>query len=162
MKFGFCIPRLNKRLADRTSIPRIIRHNFGFKVHPGWCWLINPKKAAYNRVYNRTTTGCMLHWFLMLLLAGPMTFPFISCTDGDSAGSTYVQPSIDKNGKFRKGHVRKSVSTNKNAIKNQHRSRYYYKTRGKYRRKKKWLVAVLAKEFDAHDFKLFPVELTIL
>ena len=137
MKFGFCIPSLNKRLAARTSIPRMFRHNFGFKFSPGWCWLINPKKAAYNRVYNRTTTGYMLHWFLMLLLAGPMTFPFISCTDGDSVGSTYVQPSIDKNGKFRKGHVRKSVSTNKNAIKNQHRSRYYYKTRGKYRRKKK-------------------------
>ena len=52
------------------------------------------------------------------------------------AGSVYVEPSIDKNGKFRKGHVRKSVSTNKDAIKNQNRSRYYYETRGKYRRKK--------------------------
>jgi len=52
------------------------------------------------------------------------------------AGSVYVKPSIDKNGKFRKGHVRKSVSTSKDAIKNQNRSRYYYQTRGKYRRKK--------------------------
>ena len=53
-----------------------------------------------------------------------------------NAGSVYVVPSIDKNGKFRKGHVRKSVSTSKDAIKNQNRSRYYYQTRGKYRRKK--------------------------
>ena len=53
-----------------------------------------------------------------------------------NAGSVYVEPSIDKNGKFRKGHVRKSVSTSKDAIKNQNRSRYYYQTRGKYRRKK--------------------------
>ncbi len=52
------------------------------------------------------------------------------------SGSVYVKPSIDKNGKFRKGHVRKSVSTSKDAIKNQSRSRYYYQTRGKFRRKK--------------------------
>jgi hypothetical protein len=51
-------------------------------------------------------------------------------------GSVYVKPSIDKNGKYRNGHIRKSVSTSKDAIKNQNRSRYYYQTRGKYRRKK--------------------------
>lgn len=137
MKFGFRIPNLNKRLAARTSMSRILRHNLGFKAPRGWGWITNPKKAAYNRIYNRTTTGCMLHWFLMLLLTGFLSFQLSSCTDGDSGGSTYVEPSIDKNGRFRKGHVRKSVSTNKNAIKNQNRSRYYYQTRGKYRRKKK-------------------------
>jgi hypothetical protein len=52
------------------------------------------------------------------------------------SGSVYVEPSIDKNGKFRKGHVRKSVSTSKDAMKNQNRNRYYHQTRGKYRRKK--------------------------
>jgi hypothetical protein len=78
----------------------------------------------------------MLHLIWMMLLAGFLTSQLSSCTDRDSGGSTYVKPSIDKNGKFRKGYVRKSVSTNKNAIKNQNRSRYYYKTRGKYRRKK--------------------------
>ena len=48
----------------------------------------------------------------------------------------YVKPSIDYKGKFRKGHVRMPVSTKKNAIKSQNRSKYYYQTRGKYRRKK--------------------------
>ena len=48
----------------------------------------------------------------------------------------YVKPSIDYKGKFRKGYVRMPVSTKKNAIKSQNRSRYYYQTRGKYRRKK--------------------------
>jgi hypothetical protein len=48
----------------------------------------------------------------------------------------YVKPSIDYKGKFRKGHVRMPVSTKKNAIKSQNSSRYYYQTRGKYRRKK--------------------------
>jgi len=45
--------------------------------------------------------------------------------------AVYVKPSIDYKGKFRKWHVRKNVSTDKNAIKNHNRSRYYYHTRGK-------------------------------
>ena len=53
----------------------------------------------------------------------------------DKAGGVYVKPTITRTGKFRKGHVRKKVSSDKNAIMNQNRSRYYYKTRGKYRRK---------------------------
>ena len=63
----------------------------------------------------------------------------ISCTDSsdDSKGGTYIKPSVDYKGKYRRGHVRKSVSTSKNAIKNRNRSRYYYETRGKYRRKSK-------------------------
>lgn len=50
--------------------------------------------------------------------------------------AVYVKPSIDYKGKYRKGHVRMPVSTKKNAIKSQNRSRYYYQTRGKYRRQK--------------------------
>ena len=60
MKFGFRIPNLNKRIAARTSVKRIIRHNLGFKAPRGWGWLTNPKKAAYNRVYNRTSKGCLV------------------------------------------------------------------------------------------------------
>ena len=52
------------------------------------------------------------------------------------SGYSYVKPSIDSRGRYRKGHVRKSVSTSKNAYRNQAKSRYYYQTRGKYRRKK--------------------------
>lgn len=48
---------------------------------------------------------------------------------------TYVNPSVDYRGRYRKGHFRKAYSTDKNAIKNQARSRYYYHTRGKYRNK---------------------------
>jgi hypothetical protein len=58
-------------------------------------------------------------------------------SDSSSGGKpVYVKPSIDYKGKFRKGHVRMPVSTKKNAIKSQNRSKYYYQTRGKYRRKK--------------------------
>jgi hypothetical protein len=81
--------------------------------------------------------GVKFSFFILLLfLSG--TSIFISCDfkKSENAGGTYVKPSIDYKGRMRKGYVRKKVSTNKNAIKNQNRSRYYYHTRGKYRRKK--------------------------
>lgn len=71
MKFGLRIPSLRKRIAARTSIKRIIRHNLGMKAPRGWGWLTNPRKAAYNRVYSRTTRGCMfslLFWPLLLMV----------------------------------------------------------------------------------------------
>ena len=34
-----------------------MRHSLGLKAPRGYGWLTNPKKAAYNRVYNRTTVG---------------------------------------------------------------------------------------------------------
>jgi hypothetical protein len=35
MKFGFRIPSLTKRIAARTSVKRIIRHNQGLKAPIG-------------------------------------------------------------------------------------------------------------------------------
>lgn len=58
MKFGLRTPSLRKRIAARTSLKRFVRHNLGFKAPRGWGWLTNPKRAAYNRVYSRTTVGC--------------------------------------------------------------------------------------------------------
>jgi hypothetical protein len=60
MKFGFRIPSLKKRIAARTSWKRVVRHSLGLKAPRGWGWFTNPKKAAYNRVYNRTTRGCLV------------------------------------------------------------------------------------------------------
>jgi hypothetical protein len=60
LKFGFRTPSLKKRIAARTSWKRVVRHSLGLKAPRGWGWLTNPKKAAYNRVYNRTTMGCGL------------------------------------------------------------------------------------------------------
>lgn len=71
MKFGFRKPSIKKRIAARTSAKRIIRHNLGLKAPRGWGWLTNPKKAAYNRVYSRTTKGCSIT--LAILLSGLTT-----------------------------------------------------------------------------------------
>jgi len=76
MKIGIRIPSIKKRIAARTSVKRYIRHSLGLKAPRGWGWITNPKKAAYNRIYNRTTvgSGCMivllsLTGFLVMIIA---------------------------------------------------------------------------------------------
>jgi len=55
VNFGIRKPSLTKRFAARTSWKRYVRHNLGFNAPRGWGWLTNPKKAAHNRVYDRTS-----------------------------------------------------------------------------------------------------------
>jgi hypothetical protein len=57
MKFGLRTPSLRKSIAARTSPARFVRHSLGLKAPRGWGWLTNPRKAAYNRVYSRTTVS---------------------------------------------------------------------------------------------------------
>ena len=66
MKFGFRIPSITKRIAARTSVKRIIRHNLGFKAPRGMGWITDPKKALYNKVYNKTSRGCLVSIVFML------------------------------------------------------------------------------------------------
>lgn len=68
MKFGFRVPSIKKRIAARTSPKRYIRHNLGLKAPRGMGWFTNPKKAVYNRVYNRTSVGCTSILIILLLL----------------------------------------------------------------------------------------------
>ncbi len=74
----------------------------------------------------------ILLFFFILFVLG-------SCDSENTSGRkpVYVKPSVDKNGRVRKGYVRMPVSTKKNAVKNQNKSKYYYNTRGKYRKKTK-------------------------
>jgi hypothetical protein len=55
VKFGVRKPSLKRRIAARTSWKRVVRHRMGVKVPRGMGWFTNPKKAAYNRIYNRTS-----------------------------------------------------------------------------------------------------------
>ena len=55
MKFGFRKPSLKKRISARTSIKRRVVHRAGIKMPRGYGWIRNPKKYAYNKVYNRTS-----------------------------------------------------------------------------------------------------------
>jgi len=68
VKIGFRKFSLNKRIAARTSVKRYIRHSLGFKAPKGFGWIINPRKAAYNKVYNKTTRGCLVSLSVMVAL----------------------------------------------------------------------------------------------
>lgn len=57
MKFGIRTPSLKRRFAARTSWKRYVRHSLGLKAPRGFGLLTNPKKALYNRVYNRTSVS---------------------------------------------------------------------------------------------------------
>ena len=59
MKIGFRKPSLKKSISARTSLKRVVRHNLGVKAPKGMGWFTDPKKSAYNRVYNRTTRSCL-------------------------------------------------------------------------------------------------------
>jgi hypothetical protein len=55
VKFGFRKPSLKKRITSRTSIKRQVVHRAGIKMPRGYGWVRDPKKYAYNKVYNRTS-----------------------------------------------------------------------------------------------------------
>lgn len=58
MKFGMRTPSLKKSLKARTTgkakraLKKAIIPGYGKK---GIGWITNPKKAAYNKIYNKTT-----------------------------------------------------------------------------------------------------------
>lgn len=70
MAWGFRKPSLWKRIAARTSVKRYIRQSLGLKAPRGWGWITNPRRAACNRIYNRTTfglgRGCLVMLIVML------------------------------------------------------------------------------------------------
>jgi len=75
MKFGFRVPSINKRIAARTSVKRMIRHNLGFKAPRGLGWITNPKRALYNKVYNKTSRGCLVN--VLFLLSMSLAFVYV-------------------------------------------------------------------------------------
>jgi hypothetical protein len=75
MKFGFRIPSITKRIAARTSVKRMIRHNLGFKAPRGMGWITDPKKALYNKVYNKTSRGCLVS--VVFLFSMPFALVYV-------------------------------------------------------------------------------------
>jgi len=57
MKFGVRKPSIKRSIAARTSLNRYARHPLGLKTPKGYGWLTNPRRAGYNRVYNRTSVS---------------------------------------------------------------------------------------------------------
>ncbi len=55
MKIGFRKPSLKKSLKARTTAKW--KRQAKKAIIPGYGWIKNPKKAAYNKVYHKTTFG---------------------------------------------------------------------------------------------------------
>ncbi len=55
MKFGFRKPSIKKRIGARTSVKRQVIHRRALKMPKGKGWIRDPKKYAYNKVYNKTS-----------------------------------------------------------------------------------------------------------
>jgi hypothetical protein len=79
MKFGIRVPSLTKKIAARTSVKRYVRQSLGLKAPRGWGWLTDPKKAAYNRVYNRTSVGCLVPLAIVLFVMVTAFAVFAGC-----------------------------------------------------------------------------------
>lgn len=63
MKYGIRKPSIKKSISARTTgkakrkIKKAVIPGYGKK---GTGYIKNPKKAAYNKVYNKTSTGCLI------------------------------------------------------------------------------------------------------
>jgi hypothetical protein len=66
MKFGFRIPSITKRIAARTSPARFVRQNLGFKAPRNMGWVTDPKRFMYNKVYNKTSRGCLVSFVVLV------------------------------------------------------------------------------------------------
>lgn len=55
MKFGLRKPSIRKSIVARTSVKRLVRSKL--RAPKGYGFLTNPKKAAYNRIYKRTSVS---------------------------------------------------------------------------------------------------------
>lgn len=55
MRFWLRKPSLAKMIWARTSPSRFIAHSLWVKMPRGYWFLRNPKKAAYNKIYYRST-----------------------------------------------------------------------------------------------------------
>lgn len=77
MKFGLRKPNVKKRIKARTTgrAKRAVKGKINpFYGKKGMGWVRNPKRAAYNKVYNKTTRGCLVPLLVAVASAGSMLY----------------------------------------------------------------------------------------
>lgn len=70
MKVGIRTPSPKRSFRARTSWKRAARNATGLKAPKGAGWITDPNRAAYSRVYSRTTVSIWPLFVMMLLVAG--------------------------------------------------------------------------------------------
>jgi hypothetical protein len=79
------------------------------KAPRGYGWLTNPKKAAYNRIYNRTSRGCLVSLIAISILLASV---FLAITSAFAGGKTvYVHDYTRKDGTYVHPHYRSAPGT---------------------------------------------------
>ena len=92
---------VKKRIAARTSWKRIVRHSMDLKAPRGYGWLTKPRKAAYNRIYSRTSRGCLVS-FAIAILFGVLIAAQIAWGGGHGSGGHSVGGTVHVSGYYRK------------------------------------------------------------
>jgi hypothetical protein len=57
------------------------------KAPRGYGWLTNPNKAAYNRIYSRTSRGCLLSLAILILFLSVLIGVQVAWAGGHGSGS---------------------------------------------------------------------------
>lgn len=57
MEIGVRKPSIKKSISARTSVKRQVVQRAGLKMPKGTGFIRDPKKAAYNKIYNKTTVS---------------------------------------------------------------------------------------------------------
>jgi hypothetical protein len=102
MRYGFRRPSLKKRIAARTSWKRVVRHSMGFKAPRGYGWLTNPRKVAYNRIYSRTSRGCLVSLLVLILFVDVLIAAPLAFAGGHGSGSHSSGGTVHVSGYYRK------------------------------------------------------------
>lgn len=76
MKFGIRKPSPKKRIKARTTgkIKRQVKKAVNPMYGKKGMGLRNPKRAAYNKVYNKTTKGCLIPILVMISFLSVLLF----------------------------------------------------------------------------------------
>ena len=79
MKFGIRKFTPRQRISSRVSAKRILAHRGGLKMPRGFGAVRNPRKAIYNKVYNRTTISTENALSSPLLLVAVVAAVMLPC-----------------------------------------------------------------------------------
>ncbi|MCL5951185.1 MAG: hypothetical protein M1132_05590 [Chloroflexi bacterium] len=82
MRFRIRRPSIRKSIAARTSGKRVVRNTLGLRAPRGFGWFTNPRRATYNRIYNRTTRGCFRTLLSALIGVSAISIATIRCVLG--------------------------------------------------------------------------------
>ncbi|MEN9973261.1 MAG: hypothetical protein RIS20_1608 [Bacteroidota bacterium] len=135
MKAGINIPSIRKRTETRAFIPTLDPMERHSKLPNELSWNSNHPKTMVASLAVKNVRPWM---YTLFFVGGLLSFLFYltSCDlkSTEDSNYEYVHPTVTRTGKVRKAYVRRKVSYSPKAYKSRARSRYYYHTRGKYRR----------------------------